>query len=332
MSETTGTQEAALRAPAVVVVVGASAGGVGTLLELTQGLPGDFAGAVCIVLHSAPEAPARLPLVLSRRSRLPVAHAVDGEAIGAGRVYVAPPDRHLIVRPGHLHLSRGPRENGTRPAIDPLFRSAAASYGARSVGVVLTGTLDDGTAGLLAIEQAGGATLVQDPEDAAFPDMPRNALAYVRVTRVLPVADIPAALAELAAAAEAAPDGASTSAGAEFLPEPIPPESIATSLSCPECLGSLWQVPLGELTEWRCRVGHRYAPESLLFHMGERRGEVIETALRSLDEEATLSDRLSERAEAGDDAIRARRYAKRAEVARRRASALRELLEATGSY
>jgi two-component system, chemotaxis family, protein-glutamate methylesterase/glutaminase len=194
--------------PTVFAVVGASAGGVGALMELVRGLPAEFSGALFIVLHSAPEAPARLAAILARGSALPVAHAMDGETVEAGRVYVAAPDRHLILRRGHVHLSRGPRENGSRPAIDPLFRSAARVHGSRTVGVVLTGTLDDGTAGLLAVEAAGGVTVVQDPEEAPFPDMPRNALTYVRVDHVLPLADIPRVLIELAARTSVAPPAA----------------------------------------------------------------------------------------------------------------------------
>src|SRR4051794_18781245 len=181
-----------------IIVVGASAGGVETLAQLVKGLPADLPASIFVVLHVSPHGSSVLPEILGRRGVLPAAHARDGEPIVPGRIYVAPPDFHLIVWPGQVGLSRGPTENGVRPSVDPLFRTAARSYGRRVVGVILSGSLDDGTAGLAAIKQRGGVAVVQSPEEALFAGMPRSALESVAVDHCLPAAETPPLLVELA--------------------------------------------------------------------------------------------------------------------------------------
>ena len=180
-----------------VIVIGTSAGGLDVLRGLVRDLPRDLNAAIFIVMHMSPEANSRLPEILARESRMPVEAATDQGAIHAGRIYCCVPDRHLLVHPGYMATARGPRENRHRPSIDALFRSAARAYGARCVGVLLTGLLDDGTAGLISIRRQGGAVIVQDPEDAEFAAMPQNALRFVKPDRVLPAAEILAALMEL---------------------------------------------------------------------------------------------------------------------------------------
>jgi two-component system chemotaxis response regulator CheB len=181
-----------------VVVIGASAGGVIALRELIGGLPADLGAALAVVLHRSPLVKSNLARVLGWRASLPVVEATDGEVFAAGRVYVAPRDRHLRIEGTTLQLSRGPTEQHTRPAIDPLFTSAAAAHGKRAVGILLTGTGDDGVSGLIAVTAAGGLSLVQDPQEAAYPQMPRSAILNDRVQATLPVAEIVELLPALA--------------------------------------------------------------------------------------------------------------------------------------
>ena len=187
-----------------IIVVGASAGGVEALQTLVRGLPADVPAAMFVVLHMSADAPSMLPQILNRAGPLPVAAAVDNEPIAPGRVYVAVPDHHLLIERGRVCLVRGPKENRSRPAVDPLFRSAARAYGSRVIGVVLTGALDDGTSGLQAVKGRGGLAVVQDPAEALYTGMPRSAMEHVAVDYCMPLAEIPALLARLAV--EPAPD------------------------------------------------------------------------------------------------------------------------------
>jgi two-component system, chemotaxis family, protein-glutamate methylesterase/glutaminase len=261
-----------------IVVVGASAGGVEALVELARSLPPDLPAAVFVVLHVPSTGTSALPDILGRHGRLPAAHAKDGEPIEPGRIYVAPPDHHLLLRTGHVHLARGPRENGHRPAVDSLFRSAAREYAARVIGVVLSGALDDGTAGLAAVRARGGPTVVQEPADALFAGMPGSAIEQVGVDHVLPAAAMGPLLARLtlepaaAAAPQPAPDGMKVEVAVEgFSLEAMEGGHPGTpsGFSCPDCNGVLWEIQDGQLQRFRCRVGHAWSPESLLTQQSE---------------------------------------------------------------
>src|SRR5437016_6436818 len=181
-----------------IIVIGASSGGLRALEQLCGALPADLPAAVFIVWHTHPRSPAMLAPALDRRGPLPAAVAQDGQPIRPGRIYVAPPDQHLLLARDRVRVIRGPRENRFRPAVDPLFRTAARALGPRVIGVVLSGTMDDGTEGLLLIKRHGGVAIVQDPADAEAPDMPASAIRHVPVDHVLPLADIPRMLAKLA--------------------------------------------------------------------------------------------------------------------------------------
>jgi two-component system chemotaxis response regulator CheB len=179
------------------IVIGASAGGVQALSELVAELPPDLPAAVFIVLHIPSNAPSYLPNILARQAQLPVDHAKDGERIELGRVYVVPPDQHLLIEDGHVKLVHGPKENLHRPSIDALFRSAARWAGPRVIGVVLTGAREDGRVGMRAIKQRGGITIVQDPLEAAFPSMPLSVMQDIKVDYTLPLREIPPSLNRL---------------------------------------------------------------------------------------------------------------------------------------
>ena len=181
-----------------IVVIGASAGAIAALREIIRPLPANFRGAIFVVVHLPAESPSVLPQILSGAGALKAAHPSDGERIVPSRIYVAPPDHHMLIEPGQVRITHGPRENRHRPAIDPLFRTAARSYGPRVLGIVLSGNLDDGTAGLHIIKSEGGSAIVQDPSEAVFESMPRSALRVVKVDFVLPVSAIAAKILELA--------------------------------------------------------------------------------------------------------------------------------------
>ncbi|MCU0518702.1 MAG: chemotaxis protein CheB [Oscillatoria sp. Prado101] len=181
-----------------IIVIAASAGGVEALTKLASGLPKNLPAALFVVLHIPPQADSVLPRILSRTGTLPASHPIDGQTIERGRIYVAPPDRHLLLGRGHIHLAKGPKENGHRPAADPLFRTAAQAYGRRVVGVVLSGNLQDGTAGLQAVKMRGGVAIAQNPAEALYSGMPRSACQNVAVDGVLPVSEIAAVLVRLA--------------------------------------------------------------------------------------------------------------------------------------
>lgn len=283
-------------------VIGASAGGVEALIQLVSRLPASLPAAILVVVHIPPNAHSLLPQILSRKGSLPAAHAEDGEPIRAGRIYVAPPDRHLLINGGAIHLSTGPRENSARPAIDPLFRSAARSRGSRVVGLVLSGNLGDGSLGLQAIKSAGGLALVQDPEEALFPGMPLSAIQQVSVDAILPLDGLARKITALAdsRAEEGEPAMALNSEDPEkFVRADI--ESFEggenkngrSMLTCPECGGVIWELHQGDMVTFRCHVGHAYSVESFLFEQGSRLEAALWTAVRALEERAALLERLS---------------------------------------
>lgn len=296
-----------------IIAVGASAGGLKALREIVSGLPAGLPAAVFVVQHVAPNAATLLPHALGRGGLLHSAHAIDGETIRPGRIYVAPPDHHLIVGRGVVQLSRGPHENRFRPSIDVLFRSAARAYGPRVVGVVLTGFLDDGTVGLQAIKRRGGITVVQDPLDAEYPGMPRSALQYVQIDHCLPLADIAGLLARLAASP--APDEAAFPAGErleieaniaeqqmntrEFL-ENVERIGSRTTYTCPQCNGAIWQVGKDgdeeqEPLRFRCHIGHSFTADIFLAEQTQNLENALWSAVRMMEEKVTFWRQYTER-------------------------------------
>jgi two-component system chemotaxis response regulator CheB len=340
-----------------VVVVGASAGGVEALARLVASLPADFPAAVLVVLHVLPGGRSVLGEILARAGRLPAATATDGARIERGRIYVAPPDHHLLLDGETLRMSRGPRENGHRPAIDLLFRSAAESRGPRLLGVVLTGLLDDGAAGLCVIKERGGAAVVQSPDDALYPAMPVSAIAATDVDAVVPVDQMAVTIGRLLAgtAAQFGPEGepairpASTSrtnvaealASVEAAPAAAVEVAAATAveaapalaadlhgaligLTCPECGGSLREARDGTFQRFNCSVGHSYSVESMLVEQGRALESTLWGALRALEERAALLRRLAGRS----SGITRRRFEQRSRQTETHANQLRDTLHA----
>lgn len=278
-----------------VIVIGTSAGGIEALRILVSKLQPDFPIPLLVVMHVSPEGSV-LPEILTRAGALPAHHPKDGERIEAGRIYVAPPNRHMTVHRGAVRVVHGPKENRHRPAIDPLFRSAAAAYGHRTVGVILTGLLDDGTAGLRAIKKQGGTAVVQDPKDALYTGMPLSAIERVAVDHVLPVAEIPALLLRLASESSHEislvkdTDAMEPVEFAEFDPTTITQEPSGTpiSLSCPDCHGTLWETTDDDLSTFRCRTGHSFTPAFLIAGQAEGAENSLWNTLRALEEQASL--------------------------------------------
>ena len=321
-----------------IIVIGTSAGGVEALQAVARSLPPKFPAAVFVTLHFPEHGTSSLPRILARAGALAAVHAADGDSIVHGRIYIAPPDHHLLLTTRGIRVVRGPKDNGNRPAVDPMFRSAAVAFGPRVIGVILSGNLDDGTAGLAAIKRRGGLAVVQDPEEALFPSMPRSALENVAVDRVIHVNHFARTLQELMA--EPLPDleppishgdamendYAAGDLNAIEHPEQHP--GNVSPYSCPDCGGVLWEVKDGEFTRYRCRVGHGWTGDALLAQQSETLDDALWTALRALEENAALSRQIAARHRARGAERLAQRLDGQAEAAQARADVIRNALMA----
>lgn len=323
-----------------VVVVGASAGGIEALSEVAKGLPAHLEAPVLVVMHIAPDSPGYLPEILSKRGALRAKNAEDGETLRAGRIYVAPPDRHLIVEAdGHVRTPRGPRENRSRPAVDPLFRSAALAFGTRAIGVILSGGLDDGAAGLRGIKMCGGTTIVQDPEDAIVNSMPLSALRSASVDYCRPAIQ----LGPLIARCVAEPIGAAPSLEPDMRKQMETEIAIARDSSqgasirefgspslftCPECHGALVKLRSERPAQFRCHTGHAFTADTLLAELNEATDQAIWNAVRSEQEKAMLLGHIADHWQE-IDAPTAGTYRERAKIAMSRADHLRRAAKIT---
>lgn len=286
-----------------IIVIGASAGGLSALTELLASLPADFSAAVFVVQHMAADVTGDvLVRSLAKNSLLSCKRASDGEHIVPGRVYVASPDHHLLVSKTKIIVSKGARENRSRPGIDPLFRSAAVAFGPRVIGVLLTGYLDDGTAGLVAIHRCGGICVVQDPKDAAYPDMPQNALNNAKIDHCVTLAGLGPLLATLvrqripkrvpvptdvALEAKIAERVLSDVAAVDELGDQVP-------FNCPDCGGVLWQMKKGRELRYRCHTGHAFTAKVLLAEQTKKLEETLWIALRMFEERRNLLVKISD--------------------------------------
>jgi two-component system, chemotaxis family, protein-glutamate methylesterase/glutaminase len=306
-----------------VVVIGASAGGLEALVSIAKALPGELSAAVFVVLHSAPRSDGLLPQILGRSGALPAAYAQDREPIEPGRIYVAPSDMHMLIGADTVQLSHTAKENGFRPAVDPLFRSAADCYEERAIGVVLSGGLADGAAGLRAIKKRGGFAIVQDPEEAPFQSMPASALEMGPVDLTLPAKQIGTAISRvvrlrvLPTVSPAADDVLNFGRHAGTPP---------STMTCPECHGMLWEVD----NEFRCRVGHSFSVSRLVEAQDEELERALWAAVRSMEESGSLSRRLAEGAGLRNQASTAQHFLARAREKEEHAAVLRKVLTGKG--
>ena len=314
-----------------IVVIGASAGGLPALAELLQPLPLQTPAAIFVVVHTAAEGTGLVPQILERSGAMNARYAEDGEPIDVGRVYVAPPDHHLLVKRGSVRVTRGPRENRFRPAVDPLFRTAARAYGPRVIGVVLSGGLDDGTHGLELIKRHGGIAIAQDPEDAIMPSMPLSAIQSVEVDFILKPAAIGTKLPlliseEVADAAPLVPEGVDVAEGITDnlktgrIPGPPSP------YTCPECGGAMWELEDGKLLRYQCHVGHAMTAEALFSEQSDHLYHTLWSALRALEEQGSLRRRMAMHASRVGRLASAREFETQARDAELRASSLRRML------
>ncbi|QLY32006.1 chemotaxis protein CheB [Nocardia huaxiensis] len=321
--------------PTNLIVVGASAGGVEALREFVSGLAADTQSAVLVVLHMPPHGVSALPAILSRVGPLPAVAAVDGMPLEAGRVYTAVPDHHLLVADSRIVLSHGPTENGYRPGVDALFRSAAVAWGPRVAGVVLSGSLDDGTAGLALIAVRGGITVAQDPKEALYPSMPESAISQVRVDHVLPVREIGATLAQRFLKRDDLPEPpplseinrleAHLDAGVGITRNGVATMTDPSGLSCPDCNGVLYALP-DTPQRYRCRVGHAWTAQALLAEQSVEVERALWTALRALQEKQQLAERMCADAQRHGDQRLAARYSEQRHEHAHAAEVLRKLL------
>jgi two-component system chemotaxis response regulator CheB len=286
-----------------IIVIGASAGGFDALKKLIEKLPADFPASIFVVWHVSPDVTGILPQVLNRVGEMAAAHAVDGEAIEPGRIYVAPPDYHLLVERERVRVTKGPKENRFRPAVDPLFRSAAYAYNNQVVGIILSGALDDGTSGLWMVKHRGGTAIVQDPMDAEFPSMPRNALNEVKVDHRVPVSQMPDLLNRLVRetidASEAVmEENKLTETEIRIAAEDSAFESGITQYgefspyACPDCHGVLVALKDGERTRFRCHTGHAFSGDALLATVTENIESSLYNAMRGIEEAVMLLNQM----------------------------------------
>ncbi len=286
----------------MLIVIGASAGGMAALKQLVAQFPQDFPAPIFIVNHmSADTTGEALVRVLDGSSSLTCVHAHNNQAFKRGNIYLAPSDQHMLIVKGKILITKGARENRSRPAIDPLFRSAAVAYGNRVVGIILTGYLDDGTSGMTAIKRCGGVCIAQDPEDAAYPDMPQSVITNVGADYCVPISEMGAVLSELVRRklpeykpapedlvieAKIAQRVLSDLPSVEALGEQVP-------YNCPDCGGVLWKVADGDLLRYRCHTGHAFTSSVLLAQQTEKIEETFWVALRMFEERQNLLETLS---------------------------------------
>jgi len=323
-----------------IIVVGASAGGVESLIAFARALETNLPATTLVVLHVPASGASALPRILERVGKLPVDIAVQQQRLERGRIVIAPPDRHLVIVDDKLRTSHGPRENGHRPAVDVLFRSAARACGPRVIAVILSGSLDDGTAGAIAVKERGGLVLAQDPEEAAYPGMPQSVIDHVDVTETATAAQLGMVVSQLCRTPATPTDDIDLDLDLDFVAMEtaladshdvgaVTEEQVGqpAGIGCPECHGSLFKIENAGLLRFRCRLGHAWSWHSLLVEQGQALENALWMALRTLEEKAALSSQLAERAAERGSMLSHQRFAEQAQDAHQSAGLVRRLLE-----
>ncbi len=317
-----------------IIVIGASAGGLEAIKTLVKGLPPDLNASLFIVWHMSSEVRGILPQLLNRVSQLPAQHATDGEKFKPGHVYVAPPDHHLLLEEGRMRLTHGPKENRFRPAIDPLFRSAAWVYGSRVIGIILTGALDDGTAGLWQVKSRGGIAVVQDPHDAEVSSMPASALRQVKVDHCVPVKEMAPLLDRLCKAP--VPENPNAMKDEKTKIEIGIAAEMGTlensslhigelsTFTCPECHGVLSRIMDDNFARFRCHTGHAFSPDTLMAAITEKIEDSLYNAIRLIDESVLLLNHMGDHFAEANELKLAAVYFRKAHEATERNSLVRK--------
>src|SRR5262245_28241756 len=304
--------------------------------SLAGPLPADFPSPICVVIHTSPDSPGVIHEIVGRATKLRTVATQHSNSLEAGKIYFAPPDCHLVVEPNRVRATKGPKENRFRPAIDPLFRTAAQAFGPATIGVILTGNLDDGTAGLSAIKQLGGVAIVQDPRDALFPSMPQSALSHVKADYCVPLDRIAAVLGHVtrqSVTATAPPISPELDTEVRIAKEEDPMEAglerIAkpSRFACPDCHGVLLQFTDQNRIRFRCHTGHAYSIDSLLGAYSEQIETSLWNGIRSLEETALFLDELTKHVRVAHTGTDAGPYAARALEARKDAARLRDIVD-----
>jgi two-component system, chemotaxis family, protein-glutamate methylesterase/glutaminase len=311
-----------------IIVIGASAGGFEALKILMAGLPRDFHSPIFIVWHMSPDVPGILPQVLNKVNTIAAANAYNNEVIQPNRVYVAPPDHHLLIDEGKVLVTHGPKENRFRPAVDPLFRSAAYTYGSRVIGVILSGALDDGTAGLWTVKHYGGTAIVQDPMDAEVPSMPESAMREVEIDHCVQISQLPELLVRLSTEPvtnnvvvmkdEQTKKEIQIAAEESGMKKGIMKFGELSPYTCPECHGVLSILHNDNIVRYRCHTGHAYSADALMASITEKIEDSLYSAIRGMDENIILLNHLGDHsAEANQPKLAALYFQKAKEVQER---------------
>ncbi len=317
-----------------IVVIGSSAGGIEALSLLVPQFGADFPAPILLVQHLPTDTPSMLPRILARFDGLKARFPQDHDPLTPGTIYVAPRDQHMLIQDGHVRLTFGPEENRSRPSVDPLFRSAAMTYSSNVMGIILSGMMNDGSSGLLAIKRCGGTAMVQTPDEAAYPMMPQSALDHAPVDHCVPIEEMGEILRQWVHAPLQPPfdvpdDIRSEVQIAQSVSSDIPLESNLGNLSpviCPDCGGPLWEIQVDDIPRYRCHVGHAFTAESLLDGQSHKLEHSLWAALRLMEERARMLDKMAREAEANGRMGLAANYRSRGSEAGEHAGRIRQLL------